>query len=103
MFSLTQNYYKNCAAVILVFDITNRKSFENLEFWMDRIYQNSRNGIKIILLGNKEDLKRKREVEHVEAMRFADRHKIAYEEISAKSGFNSKKFQTIIDILYEEI
>lgn len=68
----------------------------HLKKWLKKIRDNARNGIKIVLFGNKYDLDNKREVDFKEAVRFAESNKIAYEEISAKTGFNSEKFQTVI-------
>ena len=54
--SICSTYFKNVNGIILVYDITNRKSFESLEGWLDTIYRYSDPDIKIMLIGNKKDL-----------------------------------------------
>ena len=53
---MAKSYYKNADGAVLVYDISNRKSFEKLSFWIKEIKENSPEDIKIILLGNKKDL-----------------------------------------------
>ena len=57
---MAKSYYKNADGAVLVYDIANKKSFEKLNFWLKEIKENSPEDIKIILLGNKKDLKKER-------------------------------------------
>lgn len=57
---MAKSYYKNADGAVLVYDISNRKSFEKLTFWLNEIKENSPADIKIIMLGNKKDLKKER-------------------------------------------
>lgn len=57
---MAKSYYKNADGAVLVYDISNKKSFEKLNFWLKEIKENSPEDIKIILLGNKKDLKKER-------------------------------------------
>ena len=62
---------RGCNAVILVYDITNRKSFDNLEKWFTSIENNCDENVVVMLVGNKTDLDEKREVTIEEASKFA--------------------------------
>ena len=55
---MAKSYYKNADGAVLVYDIANWKSFEKLTFWLNEIKENSPEDIKIVLLGNKKDLKK---------------------------------------------
>ena len=72
-------------AIILVFDITSKSSFENLNHWLEDIKDNFDNP-NLVLFGNKVDLEEKREVSKEEIEKFAKNNKIAYFETSAKTG-----------------
>ncbi|MHA1148593.1 MAG: Rab family GTPase [Promethearchaeota archaeon] len=88
-----QTYYLGTQAAFIVFDLTNRKSFENVEYWYNEIktYGNKEN-VAICLVGNKSDLKRK--VKFEEGIAMADKLSeldnslISYVETSAARGDN---------------
>lgn len=52
----TKTYYKMAHAIMLVYDVTNRKSFEAIKEWLYQIKMNTISTIKILLIGNKLDL-----------------------------------------------
>ena len=55
--SITRSYYRGTIGAILVYDITNRKSFENIQKWIDEINTYAMNDkVTILIVGNKEDL-----------------------------------------------
>ena len=56
------NLYKNASLAIVVYSIDNKKSFENLEFWINTLRQNSKPDILVFIVGSKSDLEDKREV-----------------------------------------
>jgi Ras-related protein Rab-1A len=80
--SIISYYYKNIAAAILVFDVTNRESFENIQSWIDEIKLNCELSDKIpmVLIGNKNDKISKRVVSVSEANVFADKLNVDYFE-----------------------
>eukprot|EP01040_Poterioochromonas_malhamensis_P015327 gene15327-17142_t len=86
--SLTQNYYRGTNAVILVFDITNRTSFDALNGWLDEIQQNTASETEIVVVGNKSDLNSQRTVSYEEAANFARSLGMKYYEASAKDNIN---------------
>ena len=66
--SITPVYYKGAKRAILVFDITQRTSFENIDKWMVEIKENSSKDMKLMIVGNKKDLKDERQVKTEEAL-----------------------------------
>eukprot|EP01091_Cochliopodium_minus_P002118 TRINITY_DN1200_c0_g1_i1.p1 TRINITY_DN1200_c0_g1~~TRINITY_DN1200_c0_g1_i1.p1 ORF type:complete len:176 (+),score=30.31 TRINITY_DN1200_c0_g1_i1:33-560(+) len=83
-------YYRGANGVLVVFDMTNRKSFLRIEEWLDEIKKNvnSENQTTLILVGNKSDLNSHRTVSFEEAKSFANIHNMMYIETSAKNGSN---------------
>ena len=75
------HYYRNTAAVIIVFDVTNRSSFENLQFWINETTVHTPGSIPTVLVGNKCDIEL-REVSDDEAQTFADRLTMPYFAVS---------------------
>ena len=84
LFSLTSSYYRNSCGVILVYDITNKSSFENLQNWIEKIQNRASEKIRIVLVGNKIDLENQREVSFLEGQRFAKKNGFLFFEVSAK-------------------
>jgi small GTP-binding protein len=82
-----QSYLANAEAGILVYDVTNRQSYENIENWHNEI-KNVSSNISLILVGNKIDLKDEREVETKEGSDLAENLGLTYIETSAKTGEN---------------
>ena len=86
-FSITNNYFRDSQGIILVYDITSKKSFLDLSKWLNLIKQIEGN-TNIILVGNKNDLKNQREVSLNEAKKFALNNGLKIYEISAKDDFD---------------
>jgi small GTP-binding protein len=84
--SIRSMYYCGSSGVILVFDLTNPFSFENLHLWIHEIKANVRPEIPILLVGNKSDLIDKRAVFRDEIDRFRQQFNLNYIETSAKTG-----------------
>ncbi|XP_061632833.1 ras-related protein Rab-13 isoform X2 [Phyllopteryx taeniolatus] len=60
--TITTAYYRGAMGIILVYDITDEKSFENIQNWMKSIKENASAGVSRMLLGNKCDIEAKRKV-----------------------------------------
>lgn len=80
--SIISYYYKNVAAAILLFDVTNRSSFDSIPAWIEEIKLNCELSDKIpmVLIGNKNDKISKRKVTVSEANKFADTFNMEYFE-----------------------
>ncbi len=83
-----QKYYKGARGAILVFDLTNPKSFERLIFWIDEVKQGC-GDIPMVFVGNKADLHPKITPEQIQ--KFGTAHNLTYVETSAKTGMNTVK------------
>ena len=86
--SLTKGFFKNGEGIIIVYDVTNRNSFESLKFWIDSIENNNNlenKKMPAVILGNKIDIS-DRQVNENEAEEFAKSRNHKYFEVSAKSG-----------------
>ena len=53
---LAHTYYKGAAGIILVYDVTDMHSFENMEYWLQKVRENADPDSQILMLGNKVDL-----------------------------------------------
>lgn len=98
--SLTHLYYKNASAAIVVFDITNKASFDRAQKWVKEILDKANPGILICICGNKNDLEDKREVVKEEGENYASEIGTFYCEVSAKTNSNIEElFNKIVDKL----
>ena len=77
---ITKSYYRCCQGVIMMFDLNNRKSFDNLEYWMEQIKINTLEQPHILLIGNKNDLESK--VTSKEIDDFCCKYNLLYYQIS---------------------
>ena len=90
--AITSTYYKNSQGLLLLYDITNRKSFEDIENWIKSVVENlgqkesgSKKNYSLILLGNKSDLEEKRAISKEEAEEICKKNNIGWGgEISIK-------------------
>ena len=84
--TLTSSYYRGAQGIILVYDVTNRDSFENLKNWLKEVnlYSTYPDAIKL-LVGNKIDLSQKRQVSHEMGELFASQNGMLFIEASAKT------------------
>jgi small GTP-binding protein len=86
--SISKQYYRNVVGVILVFDITDRTSFDELSSWIGDVHTLCEANVVVQLIGNKADLKSHRAVTIGEAEAFASLQRVQYIETSAKIGEN---------------
>ena len=85
--SMAKTYYNGANGIMLVFDISAKKSFDRIEFWLKELEENERfENLFIVLVGNKVDLNNNREVSFEEADNYAKQHNINYYEVSAKTN-----------------
>ena len=93
--SLAPMYYRGASAAVVVFDVTNRDSFEGAKSWVKELERRGDPNIVIALAGNKADIKG-RAVEAEEAREYAKEHGLIYMDTSAKSNLNVKEIFTAI-------
>ena len=93
--SLIPNYIRGSSLVFIVYDITNKKSFNNLQSWID--FVNNIENSNIVIIGNKIDLEDKREVSLDEGKKFCEEKNYDFFEVSAKEG------QNLNDMLFNSV
>ena len=86
--AITKNYYKGAHGIILIYDITNQKTFENVKNWINQIKEEVSNKVTIILVGNKIDDEDHRVVSTEQGEKMANDFGLMFFECSAKSGVN---------------
>jgi Ras-related protein Rab-5C len=85
--AIAKVYYRDAAAAILVYDITNAASYEGLKKWVKELRSTVGSDIAIAVVGNKEDLVEREAVDVVTAKRFAEVNHAAYCKSSAKTDY----------------
>jgi small GTP-binding protein len=88
--SLIPSYIRDSSVAVVVYDITNIKTFENTRKWVDDVRGERGNDVIIVLVGNKTDLNDKREVTTAQGEEEAKKNNLMFIETSAKVGHNVK-------------
>ncbi|KAF7728601.1 GTP-binding protein of the rab [Apophysomyces ossiformis] len=86
--TITSSYYRGAHGIIVVYDVTDQDSFNNVKQWLQEIDRYAAEGVNKLLVGNKSDLTDKKVVETETAKEFADGLSIPFLETSAKSATN---------------
>jgi len=86
--TITTAYYRSAMGVLLVYDVTDDKSFGNIKNWIRNIEQHASQDINKVLVGNKCDLVDKRIIDTARGKSLADEFKIPFYETSAKNSIN---------------
>mmetsp|Transcript_17299 Transcript_17299/g.15543 ORF Transcript_17299/g.15543 Transcript_17299/m.15543 type:complete len:204 (+) Transcript_17299:81-692(+) len=89
--SLAPLYYRGASAALVVYDITNRESFENARKWIEEVQTQEGQHVVIGLAGNKVDLAANRKVSTDEGSQFAKEKNFIFFETSAKNSTNIKE------------
>ncbi|OHT15246.1 GTP-binding protein YPTC4 [Tritrichomonas foetus] len=89
--SITRSYYRDSACAIIVYDITDRTSYEKVGDWIRDVRNLAPPDCQLVLVGNKLDLAAQRAVQTNEAADFADQHNLLFFEASAATGDNVQK------------
>ncbi|CAK79974.1 unnamed protein product (macronuclear) [Paramecium tetraurelia] len=95
--SMTSGYFKNAAGVFLLYDITKKDSFDQIQTWLKMCKQYLDQYCVLYLVGNKIDMQYLREVNRSSGQSFAQVNQLLFEECSAASG------EKIEDILKEMV
>ena len=86
--TMTKVFFRDAVGAILVFDLTHKRSLDELNEWINDINALCAPNVFIILVGNKSDLIDSRDVSEREINAFASQHNLEYVEVSAKTGTN---------------
>lgn len=100
---ITSTQFKGAQGILLVYDLSDKKTFENVTNWIKSIKENADYGVEIFLVGNKMDLEKQVELADEESLSL--KYDIPYIETSALTGENvGEAFQLIVNkIMKKEI
>ena len=101
--AITKNYYKGANGIILIYDVTNKQSYENVKNWLTQIKEEANPNVIIYLAGNKIDVEEEQRVITTEdGQKIADEYKLPFKETSAKNGINVNEiFQELVEKIDE--
>ncbi|XP_063444111.1 ras-related protein Rab-26-like isoform X3 [Mytilus trossulus] len=86
--SITRAYYRDANALLLLYDVTNKASFDNIRAWLGEINEYAQEDVVIMLLGNKADMAGERMIRTEDGEKLAKEYNVAFMETSAKTGMN---------------
>ena len=102
--SITAIYYKGSKGALIVYDTTNQTTFENIDKWILELKDKTSNDIKLMIVGNKIDLKDERQVKNEDALKKADTLGIPLMETSALEATNVKEaFYDLLKEIYKDM
>ena len=94
--NIIASYYRGAHGILLLYDVTDRDSFKNLNNWLIEIEKNANKNVLKILIGNKTDLEDKRVISYNQGKEFADNYGLKFIETSAKKNINiNEAFETL--------
>ncbi|XP_028311917.1 ras-related protein Rab-26-like [Gouania willdenowi] len=86
--SVTHAYYRDANALLMLYDVTNKSSFDNIQAWLTEIHEYAQQDVVLMLLGNKADATHDRVVKREDGERLAKEFGVPFMETSARSGLN---------------
>ncbi len=100
--SITNAYYKGSKGAFIVYDISRKTTFENVDKWIGELKDNASEDVHIMIVGNKSDLEDKREVKKEEGIEFSKIYNYClFFETSAKNNISIKElFEQVFEQLY---
>ena len=102
--SISSGYYKSGVCALVVYDITNRESFNNVSTWVEECKNNGPSTISLVLVGNKIDLEDKRQITYEEGEDYANQNNMQFFETSALNGSNiDKMFNDTVESIIRKI
>jgi small GTP-binding protein len=100
--SITQKTYKGSKGIVLIYDVSDKTSFESVSEWMDHVKSNAESGVEIILVGNKMDILN-RQVSEDQGRDLAKKYGVLFIETSALTGVNvDSAFSSLIHSILEK-
>ena len=98
--SLSLNFLRKANGVVLMYDITQKNTFETISNWCNQIWEYQQKDFPIILLGNKCDLENERQVQREEGEQIANEKGIKFLETSNREGINIKEsVKELVDMI----
>lgn len=94
--TITSSYYKGAHGIIVVYDVTDKESYKNIDTWMNEVEKHASDNVSRILVGNKNDCTDSRQVSTDEGKELADTYNIRFMETSAKESANVEEAFTLM-------
>lgn len=102
--AITSAYYRGAVGALLVYDITKRQTFENVQRWLRELRDHADSNIVILMAGNKSDPNHLRAVSDQDAQLLAEKEGLSFLETWAPEALNIEKaFQTMLLDIYQII
>ena len=89
--TITVSYYRGAMGIMLVYDITNGKSFDNIAKWLRNIQEHANEDVEKMILGNKCDMEDKRVISKERGETIARENGVRFLETSAKTNVNIER------------
>ena len=87
--TITTSYYKSAHAIIILYDITQKASFDHIRNWITEIDKFGKQGVLKVIVGNKLDMENNRKITKEAAENLALKYGIKLWEVSAKDNTNN--------------
>ena len=96
--AITKNYYKGANGIILIYDVTNPKTYDNVKNWVTQIREEASPNVVVYLCGNKIDMKEERKVKEEDGKIIAEEFGFPFNETSAREGINiNETFEDLVE------
>ena len=86
--TITTAYYRGAMGILLVYDITQAKSFANIKTWIKNIEEHASGDVEKMIIGNKCDMNDKRAISTEDGQKLANEYSVPFMETSAKKNIN---------------
>lgn len=101
--SIAPIFYRGSVAAIVVYDITEKESFDNIDFWRNDYLKDGREKNPMLIIGNKDDLSDHRAIPTETGSAWAHHHNYPFLETSAKSGDNISQIIPYLSQLLQDV
>ena len=96
--AITKNYYKGANGIILIYDVTSSKTYDNVKSWVSQIREEASPNVVVYLCGNKIDMTNEREISPEDGKKLAEEFGFPFIETSAKTGINiNETFEDLVE------
>ena len=93
--TITTSYYRGAHGIVVVYDVTNRESFDNIDNFMKEVHDNASENVHVFLCGNMIDKSSERVISTEEGYSAAAKYNAGFIEVSAKEGTNISELSWI--------
>ncbi|XP_024973730.1 ras-related protein Rab11C [Cynara cardunculus var. scolymus] len=99
--AITSAYYRGAVGALLVYDITKRPTFDNLQRWLRELREHADSNIVLMMAGNKSDLNHLRAVSEQDGQSLAEKEGLSFLETSALESYNiEESFKSVLTDIY---